>query len=96
MQIRCNINAPAISSSGINDLTLAFSNMPWNSIVTMTGASGITGFYTSVASLGGYWYPGIPQALTVSVVPSSAAFNGGGVSFQAAFAPVACGSGSVK
>jgi hypothetical protein len=86
------IGAPALSSSGVNDLTLAFSNMPWDSIVTMTGASGITGFYTSVASLGGYWYAGIPQSLTVNVRATTLAFSGAGVSFQAAFAPAACAS----
>ena len=83
------IDAPPISSSGVNDLTLAFSNMPWNSIVTMTGASGITGFYTSVPSLGGYWYPGIPQNLAVNVVATTPEYTGVGVSIQAAFAPAA-------
>jgi hypothetical protein len=84
------VAAPPITSSGVNDLTLAFSNMPWNSIVTMRGASGITGFYTSVPSLGGYWYPGLPQNLAVNVSPTNPAYNGVGVSFQAAFAPGAC------
>jgi hypothetical protein len=82
--------APAIGSSGVNDLTLAFSNMPWNSVVTVAGPSGITGFYTSVPSLGGYWYLGIPQNLSVNVVPASLAFEGAGVAFQAAFAPGSC------
>ncbi len=84
------IAAPPISSSGVNDLTLAFSNMPWNSIVTMSGASGITGFYTSVPSLGGYWYPGVPQNLAVYVSPTTPAYNGLGLALQAAFAPGAC------
>jgi len=88
------IDAPATSSSGDNDLTLAFSNMPWDSIVTMTGASGITGYYTSVPSLGGYWYPGVPQNLAINVVPTTHEYTGVGVSFQASFAPEACVTGS--
>jgi hypothetical protein len=88
------IDAPATSSSGDNDLTLAFSNMPWHSIVTMTGASGITGYYTSVPSLGGYWYPGVPQNLAINVVPTTHEYTGVGVSFQASFAPEACVTGS--
>jgi hypothetical protein len=89
-----NIGAPQIGSSGVNDLTLAFSNMPWNSVVTMSGPSGITGYYTLVASLGGYWYNGVPQALAVSVVPASKAFDGSGVTFQAAFTAGNCVSAS--
>jgi hypothetical protein len=64
--------------------------MPWNAIVTMTGASGITGFYTSVLSLGGYWYAGVPENLTINVAPTSLVFNGSGVTVQAAFAAGTC------
>jgi hypothetical protein len=85
-----SIAAPTTGSSGVDDLTLAFSNMPWNAIVSMSGASGITGFYTSVPSLGGYWYPGIPEDLAVNVDPTSLVYTGAGVTFQAAFAPAAC------
>jgi hypothetical protein len=88
--------APAIGSSGVNDLTLAFSNMPWNSVVAVAGPSGITGFYTSVLSLGGYWYLGIPQALAIKVDPVSSAFEGGGVTFQAAFAPGSCATATAN
>jgi hypothetical protein len=89
-----SVGPPAIGSDGKNNLTLAFSNMPWNSIVTMSGASNIAGFYTSVPSLGGYWYPGVPQNLTVDVVPTTPAFEGAGVSFQASFAPGNCETAS--
>jgi hypothetical protein len=90
------IGAPAIGSTGANDITLAFSNMPWNSVVTMNGPSSITGFYTSVPSLGGYWYLGIPQSLSVNVNPVSPAYEGPGVTFQAAFAPGECPSASAQ
>jgi hypothetical protein len=90
------IGAPAIGSTGANDITLAFSNMPWNSVVTMNGPSSITGFYTSVPSLGGYWYLGIPQSLSVNVNPVSPAYEGRGVTFQAAFAPGECPSASAQ
>jgi hypothetical protein len=68
--------------------------MPWNSIVTMSGAGNIAGYYTSVPSLGGYWYTGTPQNLTVNVVPTTPAFEGAGVSFQASFEPGNCETAS--
>lgn len=89
-----SVGPPKIGSSGKNNLTLAFSNMPWNSLVTMTGASGIAGFYTSVPSLGGYWYTGVPQNLKVDVVPTTPAFEGAGITFQASFAPGDCETAS--
>ena len=89
-----NIGAPQIRSSGVNDLTLVFSNMPWNSVVTVIGTNGLTGYYTSVPSLGGYWYQGVPQSLAVSVAPASSAFDGDGVTFQAAFASGNCADSS--
>ena len=84
------IGAPATSSTGANEIALAFSNMPWNAVVTMNGPSGLTGFYTSVPSLGGYWYHGSPRDLSVDVNPVSPAYEGSGVTFQAAFAPGEC------
>jgi hypothetical protein len=89
------IAAPPISSSesGANDLTLAFSNMPWDAIVMMSGPNNLVlnGFYTSVPSLGGYWYTGIPQSLNVTVDNTNLEYDGDGVTFQAAFAPPATG-----
>jgi hypothetical protein len=87
-----SISAPPISSSesGINDMTLAFSNMPYHAIVMMSGANqpvDLIGYYTSVPSLGGYWYTGVPQPLNVTVDDSIPEYQGDGVTFQAAFAP---------
>ena len=85
------INAPPFSSAGANNLTLAFSIMPWNNIVTMSSAGSpltLIGFYTSVPSLGGYWYSGTPQSLNINVSTSGGpAFSGDGVTWQASFAP---------
>jgi hypothetical protein len=85
------INAPPLSLAGVNNLTLAFSIMPWNNIVTMSSAGSpvtLTGFYTSVPSLGGYWYTGTPQSLNVTVGTSGGpAFSGDGTTWQASFAP---------